>query len=443
MDWLDPFFDDFFSFWGSMTLAQSASVLWYFLIFDFGRYVLLELLTLGRIYLKRIWSNHTDKVDSARRQLREENPLVSIIVPGKNEGRHIPRLARSLQGQSWKNLEIIVVDDGSDDNTPEICRRAYKEGIIDHFFRNDVRGGKASAANLAWRYSKGKYIVHLDADSHLSDDAVEELILPFYMDDQVGAVGGDVRVANIDDSLATSMQALEYSKTIAIARRVMSALGLLRIISGACGAFKRDLLERTGGWDIGPGLDGDITLKARKLGYKVVFQPHAVCYTNVPQTMKKIAKQRFRWDKSFVRFRLRKHFDLMIPNKNFRWRNFLTVMDNFFFNLVLSLNWFVYITQIFVFYTDKVQFIILMNYFLYVVSNYLQFFVYLALTPRDEMTPKFLFLFFFVPLQPLYTGFFLRMVRGFSYFMEFFFRSSYKDPWNPWKVSKVAKDKGM
>jgi biofilm PGA synthesis N-glycosyltransferase PgaC len=71
-------------------------------------------------------------------------------------------------------------------------------------------------------------------------------------------------------------------------------------VSGAFGAFTKDALDRVGGWDIGPGLDGDITVKLRKLGYKIVFEPDAVCQTNVPNTFKKLVKQRLRWDKSIV-----------------------------------------------------------------------------------------------------------------------------------------------
>jgi len=431
------FLDDFINFWTSMDVGRFVGLLWFFFIFDFTRYVLVDLIILfidsgRRRFLRKDFQY-------ARRLLMAEKPLVSVIAPGRNEGKHIRKLAHTIRNQSYSNIEIVIVDDGSDDNTAEICRQAMHEGLIDRFFRSDVRGGKASAANLALQMSTGKYIIHLDADSHLNHEAIERMILHFYLDDEVGAVGGDVRVANPHDSLATSVQSIEYAKSISVSRRVMSFLGLLRIISGACGAFRRDVLERIGGWDIGPGLDGDITLKVRKLGMRVLFEPDAVCYTNVPQKFRVLTKQRYRWDKSLIRFRLRKHFDLLIPNHNFRWSNFFTVLDNILFNLIMNIHWVIYLTQISVLHAHLLIYIIPMNYMLYMVSNFIQYTVYLGLTLDEKKSFNRLELLLYLPIMPLYSGIYMRLVRSFAYIMEFFFKRSYLDPWNPWKVSKIAR----
>ena len=84
--------------------------------------------------------------------------------------------------------------------------RWRKKGDIDLFLRGEQRGGKASAANMGLRYAKGKYIVHLDADSSLAPDALEQVLTPFYRYDKVGAVGGNLVVRNENDSLTTTMQ---------------------------------------------------------------------------------------------------------------------------------------------------------------------------------------------------------------------------------------------
>ena len=245
-----------YNFWDTITIEKFVRLFWFFFIFDFLRYVGFDLVIVCVLDPFKRWLER-DRYQNARERLFKENPLISVIAPGKNEGAHIPELARSFKRQTYKNLEIIVVDDGSDDNTPEICNKALREGLIDQFFRNDVRGGKASAANLALRYAKGKYIVHLDADSHIYDDGVEKLVIPFFMDDTIGAIGGDVRVNNTSKSLVTALQGIEYAKAISTGRRITSYLGILRIISGAYGAFRKDALDRIGGWDVGPGLDGD------------------------------------------------------------------------------------------------------------------------------------------------------------------------------------------
>jgi len=414
---------------------------WFFFVFDFTRYVLTDSVLLMVFLWRRRRQHHARRL--ARAVLFHENPLVSIIAPGKNEGRHIPRLAASLRAQTYKNIEIIIVDDGSEDNTPAILRHLRRTGAINKAFRNEIRGGKASAANLALCYAKGKFVIHLDADSHLKADAVEQILLPFYMDETVGAVGGDLRVNNITEGLSTSLQAIDYMKSISTGRAVTSMLGILRIVSGAHGAFRRDLLQRVKGWDVGPGLDGDLTLKMRKIGYKVIQEPGAVCYTNVPNSFWKLARQRYRWDRSLVRFRLRKHRDLLsFSHRNFRLFNFLAIVDNIVFNLLLNVKWWIYTFQVVFFETEFLPFIFITNYGLYILANLIEFFFVILVFGRS-MRKQELQLFFFLPLMPLYTGFFLRLIRSYAYLMELIHKVSFEDRWNPWKVSKVVKHTEM
>jgi len=152
-------------FFLSMNTAKVLAYFWPFFLMDMTRYLLLDVVVIGIYAIKRVFQR--DKYKTARRQLYKERPLVSLLIPGKNEGKHIPRLAESLTRQTYKNIEIIIVDDGSDDNTAEICRRLEQEGKIDRFIRNEVRGGKASAANTALAYSNGKYLVHIEMQTHI------------------------------------------------------------------------------------------------------------------------------------------------------------------------------------------------------------------------------------------------------------------------------------
>ncbi len=415
---------------------QLIAYFWPFFLIDFTRYVLLDFYILMRHIPKRYLARH--KYLAARKVLYREKPLVSILVPGRNEGKHIPELVQSLKKQSYKNYELIIIDDGSDDDSATICRPLAKKGDIDVFIRNEIRGGKASAANTALNFSKGKYIIHLDADSHIRIDSIEKILLPFYLDDNIGAVGGDLRIANIKASLATRLQAIEYMKSLSTSRTVSSDLNILRIISGAFGAFRRDVLEQIHGWDVGPGLDGDITLKIRKMGYRVVHEHPAICYTNVPVTFKKLTKQRFRWDKSMIRFRIRKHRDILLPSAEFKLSNFIASADNIFFNFILNIRWWVYLIQIIIFTPHLLGFIFIINYILYFILNIIQFGVACLLLKKSLRKSDYN-LVVFLPLMPLYTGIYLRLIRTFSYIMELFYYSSYFDPWNPWKVSKVAK----
>jgi cellulose synthase/poly-beta-1,6-N-acetylglucosamine synthase-like glycosyltransferase len=439
MDFIAQEVDYFFNYISEVGSNKLVRIFWFFFIFEFSRLFVIDFLALIFIFAKRKLTKKKRK--EAKRQLFLYNPLISIIVPGKNEGKHIFKLVSSLKEQTYKNYELIIVDDGSDDNTEQICNSLKRNGLIDVFIRNEVRGGKASGANTALRVSKGDYVVHLDADSSLDRDAIEQIIIPFYETPEVGAVGGNVMVRNYKETLATTLQSYEYNDAISIGRMVSSYLGVYRIISGAFGAFRRDALEQVQGWDIGPGLDGDITVKMRKIGYKVVFEDRAVCQTSVPNSFKKLTKQRLRWDKSLIRFRLRKHKDVFIPDENFSFLNFLSFVENIFFTIVLNLKWYFYIIDIFINFPGILGMVIVMNFFLYMCSNTFKLLLFNFFRERKN-SPIYIY-FPFIPLMVIYHGYYLRIVRTVAYIKEIFFKSSYKDAWNPEKTSIKAKQIGI
>lgn len=437
---MTEFFADFHEFYRNMGFTKFLRLFWYFAIFDFVRYVVGDYIVFALSVLQR--KKKEAQYSSARADLFSDRPLVSVIAPGKNEGKHIPSLARSLKLQTYKNYELVIADDGSDDDTPAVCRQLLQERLISRYFRNDVRGGKASAANLALRYSRGKFIVHVDADTYLDRNAIENIIIPFYLDEKIGAVAGDVRVANSEGSLAASLQAIEYLKGISIGRWVSSTFGILRIVPGAFGAFRKDIIDKLKGWDVGPGLDGDLTVKIRKLHYRIFFEHTAFCHTSVPDTFAKLARQRYRWDRSLVRFRLRKHRDVFMPSENFRFNDFFSFLENFLFNFILNLKWWVYLIDILLNYSSLIKFIVPMNYILYYLSNIIQYVIGVILLGRT-ITKKELKLFIFLPLMPLYTTLYMRIVRTYAYLSELIFKVSYKDRWNPAKVSRKALEKGL
>ncbi|MCB0686287.1 MAG: glycosyltransferase, partial [Saprospiraceae bacterium] len=140
------FFEDLITYWREAGLDKIVRIFWYFILFELLRYVLVDYIVVFFYFLSK--SLNRKKWDKARNDLFAEYPLVSIIVPGKNEGKHIFKLTRSLAEQTYRNYEIIVVDDGSDDQTRVIGRDLEKRGLIDLFISNEVRGGKASGANI-------------------------------------------------------------------------------------------------------------------------------------------------------------------------------------------------------------------------------------------------------------------------------------------------------
>lgn len=422
-----------------LTFQKLVATFWFLFFIEIPRYYLLDLCVLiKRFFYRNIRSK---KELLAKIDLYTHNPFVTIIVPGKNEGNNIYKLTQSLKEQTYKNFELVVVDDGSDDNTRMICESLQANGLINRFYSVDERGGKASAANLALMDNNSEVIIHLDADSSLDKNAIEEILIPFYFDNNIGAVGGCVKVRNADDSLCTLMQSIEYLESIQLGRTVTSEIGAFRTISGAFGAFRTDVLHQVGYWDIGPGLDGDITQKVRKSGYKVVFTPKAICLTAVPTNFAKLYKQRLRWGKSLVRFRLRKHLNVLdFRYANFKFSNFITNLDNLIFSLVFDLLWIFYMLNFLVTQPYGLLDLLVLKFLITIPLGLLSFFMSLTISERWKEELRMIIA---APLQSFYSGYFLRITRIISTFQEFFFFSSYRDSWNPKKSSRVARDERL
>lgn len=425
----------FFEFWQSQGIEGFVRIYWFYFLFEFPRYVLMDYIYLLIFSLKKRFNK--ESYQTAKKLLWNDYPLVTIIVPGKNEGKNYYRLVQSLNEQTYKNFQLIIVDDGSTDDSPTIGRQMQRDGLIDLFLKTQERGGKASAANLGLRYATGKYVVHLDADTSFYRDAIEEVLIPYYQEENVGAVGGTLEVRNSDESLACRFQTIEYLMNFTVGRMVTSSLNILRVISGAFGTFRTDLLKEIGGWDVGPGLDGDITLKIRKLGYQVEYTPNAICLTNVPSTFRKLANQRIRWSRSLIRFRFRKHRDFLFPSNHFRMIDFMAVIDNVFFNFFLNFLWWIYLVDILFNFTPYIINVFFGGFILYSLSKFLEFGVLpiLSSNKADKIS-----LLPYLPGMTLYTGFFIRITRTYAYIREIFFYDSYKDTWNPEKTSNAAKD---
>lgn len=422
----------------NLSWEVALSTFWFLFIIEFPRYYLLDIITALRHVFLHKSLRRRDIV--ARNLLYTEMPLVSILAPGKNEGRHIYKLVESLREQTYQNFEIIIVDDGSDDATPIICNDLQRAGYITKFFRLNLGGGKACAANFAASHASGKYIIHLDADSSLDRDAIEKILIPFYFDRNIKGVGGCIKVRNAHESLCSTLQALEYLKTIMVGRMGSNMLGIYHIISGAFGAFETEAIREVGCWDIGPGLDGDITQKLRKAGYKVWFANDAVCMTNVPTSWMKLFKQRKRWSKSLVRFRIRKHKDILWSDRNFSFLNMLSNMENILYDFAFNYVWFFYIIMLFFMNVDRLWEIIVIGYLIRMAFAIIAFGVILIITERPREEAK---LFPYVFITTFYTGYFLRITRLIAHTSELFFYSSYKDAWNPKKTSVVARAEGL
>jgi cellulose synthase/poly-beta-1,6-N-acetylglucosamine synthase-like glycosyltransferase/spore germination protein YaaH/peptidoglycan/xylan/chitin deacetylase (PgdA/CDA1 family) len=222
-----------------------------------------------------------------------EGALVSVLIPCFNEEKVIAgSLARILESQ-WKRLEVLVLDDGSTDATAAEVERAFGDDPRVQLLRFP-NGGKAAALNRGLAVARGELIVALDADTLFPPDTIGRLAR-WFQDPEIGAVAGNAVVGN-RRNLITRWQALEYVTAQNLERRALAALGAVTVVPGAVGAWRRSALEALGGY---PGdtlaEDQDLTLAVQRAGWRVEFDPSARAYTEAPETLEGLLKQRFRW----------------------------------------------------------------------------------------------------------------------------------------------------
>lgn len=234
----------------------------------------------------------------SRRRQREHmgeqyEPFVSVIVPAYNEEFVIEATIRSLLNSDYDNFEILVVDDGSQDRTSEVVRECFSDEPLIRLFTEE-NGGKASALNLGLREAKGDVIVALDADTQFPAETIRALARRF-VDPTIGAVAGNAKVGN-RINIVTRWQALEYITSQNMDRRAFASLNCITVVPGAVGAWRKELIEACGGFSADTlAEDQDLTLQIRKRGYKIGYEESAIGWTEAPQTLRMLAKQRFRW----------------------------------------------------------------------------------------------------------------------------------------------------
>jgi len=246
------------------------------------------------------------------------DPLVSVVIAGRNESATIGLCIRAALLCGYPNLEVIFVDDNSDDNSVAIARRAA-QGVLRssrdadrvRIFPSPRRNGKASSLNIGIRMARGEFIVIHDADSVIQYGAMQHWLLPF-ADPQVGAVSANIRVLNSTANLLTRLQEIEYAMKFTLQRFAFSRLGILNIISGMGGIFRAEILHRLGGFDTGLGDDTDMTTMICKQRWKLGFSLGAVVWTTVPATRYHLWRQRMRWRRNLIKIRLSKHRDQFV-----------------------------------------------------------------------------------------------------------------------------------
>jgi poly-beta-1,6 N-acetyl-D-glucosamine synthase len=261
-----------------------------------------------------IWFSFLHQRELANEDPPEVYPFVSIIVPAFNEVEVIQASLSSLLELRYPYYEIIAVDDGSDDGTFEKMKEfeGNHYGVRVQVFRKE-NSGKADTLNYGIRRSKAPIVVCMDSDSRLTPDALRYAIRHF-SDPNVGAVAGNVKVAN-RHNLWTKLQALEYIEGLNIVRKAQAFFRSVNVIPGPLGIFRRVAVERTGGYDSDTyAEDFDMTVKILADDWKINYEPKAVAFTEAPESLLDIIKQRYRWSRGILQA-LRKQRALLTHHK--------------------------------------------------------------------------------------------------------------------------------
>ena len=239
-------------------------------------------------------------IDRLRRPRHQDstgyNPRVAVLIPAFNEETVIVRTIRSVLNSDYKNLHVIVIDDGSHDRTAEVAAAAYAREIAAGRVqvltkRND---GKASALNYGLECMNEEIFVGIDADTVIASDAISKLI-PHFQDPRIGAMAGNAKVGN-RVNLWTRWQALEYITSQNFERRAMDLFHVVTVVPGAIGAWRTAPVKAAGGYPLNTvAEDADLTMNLLEQGFRVDYEDRALAYTEAPINARSLMRQRFRW----------------------------------------------------------------------------------------------------------------------------------------------------
>ena len=357
---------------------------------------------------------------------------ISVVVAGHNAAKAIQRTLASLRQQSLRRIQIIVVNDGSTDDTDRICRRLHRQGQIDSYIPLMTRGGKAAAVNAGLAVARHPLFLVTDADTTFDRDALARAAAAF-SSSRVGVVGGNLRVRNKNASLATRVQQLNYGFSITLGRIVKDALGFYFVASGAFGMYRTHAVRAIGGWDVGPGEDGDVLTRLRLAGWQARFAHRATAMTDAPVSFVALARQRLRWDRSMIRNRFRKAGPAVLnPSRpGFNAVLALSFLEIYFFNALVPFLHVAYVARTISQFGAFSLTIFAIVGAAYGLTSLVKFFVMLSLSSRPledlRLLPYFL-------VFALTTSLLLRAVKLYATANELIFRGSYGDPYVPRKV---------
>ena len=254
---------------------------------------------------------------------RKSFPKASLIIPAHNESAVLPKTLEKIFNSNYPKdkLEVIVVDDGSTDNTAKVAKKFGAKLV-----KNKTNLGKCEALNVGIKNASNEIIITTDADTEFEKNTIENLVKHF-SDEKVGAVAGYYKALPLKNEAKFSLsklktfflvkfQSLEYL-TFLFARRRQAAFDAVMVVPGSIGAYRKTVIEKIGGFDSKMLIeDYDATVKIHKAGFKVVCEKNAVAWTKPAANLRELFRQRLRWYRGGFEV-LVKHSDLISSRHGF------------------------------------------------------------------------------------------------------------------------------
>jgi cellulose synthase/poly-beta-1,6-N-acetylglucosamine synthase-like glycosyltransferase len=360
------------------------------------------------------------------------NASVSVIIPTFNGGSGLGPSIASLHRQTLRPVEIIVVDDGSTDETRAVAEQARALGLVDMVICHGTRCGRSAAINAAARFASGDLLLTVDADTVFEPTAVERLAAAFG-DPRVAGASCNIAINNERDSLWTGLQSVEYLISISAGRSILDVVDAIACLSGACSMYRRDIFVRQGGLDVGPGEDLEYSLRLRRLGYVIRFVPDAWAETAGPTSGISLLRQRARWDRDALRVRFIMYGELKFFHRFERLPDTLQRLDFIVFDLVPTLSLPFYLAYILLLFGADAGRFLAAIYFLLLWISILNMALAFAMFNRSVgffgLGASLIF--------PLYQGVYLKCARFFAYSSEIIFATSRHDDFVPPRVRRA------